>query len=278
MKKLLLSVFLSVMAIGALAQSSIHGDVDGNGRTNIVDVTAFIDYLLTKDASSIDLEAADVNEDGLIDIADLTALIDILLEADNHEWVDMGLPSGTLWATCNVGASSPEEYGDYFAWGETEPKDTTYIWKTYKWCEGTINTLTKYCNDSTYGPVDNKMELDPEDDAAYVNWGKNWRMPTHQQLMELKFNCNWKWTTRNGVIGQLATGSNGNTLFFPAAGHRSVNSVVDEGTDGYLWSRDLLDDGPGFAYGLWFDSYGAGWYQNNRFRGFSVRAIRVSQD
>ena len=88
---------------------------------------------------------------------------------NGHEYVDLGLPSGTLWATCNVGANSPEEYGNHFAWGETTPKEF-YSWGTYKWCNGTANSLTKYCYDSKWGTVDNNIELVHEDDAAHVNW------------------------------------------------------------------------------------------------------------
>ena len=104
-----------------------------------------------------------------------------------HEYVDLGLPSGLLWATCNVGATSPEDYGDYFAWGETQPKDT-YEWSTYQYCNGSYNTLTKYCSNSSYGYngfTDNLTTLLPEDDAATANWGGNWRMPTKEEFQEL---------------------------------------------------------------------------------------------
>ena len=103
-----------------------------------------------------------------------------------HEYVDLGL--SVKWATCNMGASSPEEYGDHYAWGETET-ESTYDWNTYKWCKGSKNTLTKYCTDSDYGTVDNKTVLDPEDDVAQVKWGGNWRMPTDAEIEELRENC-----------------------------------------------------------------------------------------
>jgi hypothetical protein len=144
------------------------------------------------------------------------------------------LPSGTLWATCNIGANSPEEYGDYFAWGETAPKDD-YNWSNYKWCNGTLNKLTKYSTRSSYGYkgfVDNKTVLDPEDDAAYVNWGSSWRMPTTEQMQELIDNCSSVWTTQNGVNGRLFTGPNGNTMFLPATGVWS-NSISSAGLEGY---------------------------------------------
>ena len=199
---------------------------------------------------------------------------------DNHEWVDLGLPSGTLWATCNVGASAPEQYGDYFAWGETAPKDC-YEWFTYKWCNGSRNTMTKYCTNSSYGYngfTDGKTELDPEDDAAYVNWGPSWRMPTTQQQGELYDNCSSTWTTLNGVSGRLFTGPNGNTLFLPAAGYRWYELLYYAGSWGDYWSRTLRPDYTLFANSLNFDSVGVSWNGDYRHRGYSVRAVRVSQN
>ena len=205
-------------------------------------------------------------------------LIDYLLRGFwpwEHEYVDLGLPSGTLWATCNVGASSPEDYGDYFAWGETEPKDT-YNWSTYKWCNGSSDTFTKYCTSSSYGMVDGKTELDPEDDAAYVNWGEKWRMPTYYQLDELKTECTWTWTMRNGVNGRMVIGPNGNSLFLPAAGYHGT--VFDDiGSRGGCWSRTLrYPNNPTYAYNLDFHSSGWGWYfAMGRAVGSTVRAVRV---
>ena len=197
-------------------------------------------------------------------------------DVGTDEWVDLDLPSGTLWATCNVGASSPEDYGDYFAWGETEPKDV-YDWSTYKWCNGSYNTLTKYCTDSSYGNngfVDNKTELDPEDDAAYVNLGPLWRMPTTEQQQELINNCIWERTTQNGVNGYLGTGPNGKTLFLPAAGCRWRDSLNYAGSLGDYWSRTLKGSRNRDAYSL----LGIEWSSYRRDFGFSVRAVRVSQN
>ena len=192
----------------------------------------------------------------------------------NDEWVDLGLPSGTLWATRNVGANAPEEYGDYFAWGETEPKEE-YTWETYKWCEGSKNTLTKYCAKSDYGYegyVDDKKELDPEDDAAYVNWGPSWRMPTYVQLIELYDNCTKTWTTQNGVNGCLLTGPNGNTLFLPAAGclHDGIHGVA-----AFYWSRTLGASNVNGAYLVCIFSEDVVWYNYTRYYGCSVRPVRV---
>ena len=110
-----------------------------------------------------------------------------------YKYVDLGLPSGTLWADRNVGADSPEAYGDYFAWGETTPK-STYNWSTYKWCNGDRYTMTKYCTSSSYGTVDNKTVLDPEDDVAHVKWGGIWRMPTKAEMLELQDRCTCRTT------------------------------------------------------------------------------------
>jgi hypothetical protein len=204
------------------------------------------------------------------------------LSIDGHEYVDLGLPSGTLWATCNVGADSPEEYGDYFAWGETTPKEE-YKWSAYKWCNGSYHALTKYCTRSDFGNngfVDNKTVLDPEDDAAYVNWGQQWRMPTKEQLGELIEKCTWLWTTRNGVKGNLVTGPNGKTMFLPAAGCRFNRQIVSSSMDGLYWSSTLSPLTPTFTspHSAWFlglDSEGMYMDHNNRNDGFSVRAVRV---
>ena len=206
-------------------------------------------------------------------------LIDYLLSGFwpwEHTYVDLGLPSGTLWATCNVGANSPEEYGDYFAWGETAPKDV-YNWETYKWCNGSSTSITKYCSNSSYGTVDNKTELESEDDAAYVNWGPSWRMPTREQQRELVDNCSWTWTQQNSVNGYLVTGPNGKSIFLPAAGIRSNESLGLVGSYGFYWSR-TLDPGSYcfYAYDLYINSMNVGW-GNARENGLTFRAVRVSE-
>ena len=196
------------------------------------------------------------------------------IEEEVLDYVDLGLPSGTLWATCNVGASSPEEYGDYFAWGETTPKEV-YNWNTYKWCEGASDQLTKYCYDSNFGYngfTDDKTELDLEDDAAYVNRGSDWRMPSKEQIEELINKCTWTWTTLNGVKGRKVTGPNGNSIFLPAAGYRDGDSLIDDGSFGNYWSRSL--DSPEYAYEL---AFGDGFFRRqytDRYYGESVRAVR----
>ena len=190
---------------------------------------------------------------------------------NGHEYVDLGL--SVKWATCNVGASKPEEYGDYFAWGETQPK-TTYDWSTYKWCNGSYNTLTKYNNSSSYGTVDNKTQLELSDDAARANWGGSWRMPTDAELTELREQCTWTWTTQNGVNGYKVTSKkNGNSIFLPAAGCRRDGSLYGAGSGGLYCSGSLLMDSPRYAYYLHFGSVNVGWYDYYRYFGFTVRPV-----
>ena len=212
----------------------------------------------------------------------ITFVGDDLIIEEEHEWVDLGLPSGTLWATCNVGANSPEEYGDYFAWGETEPK-SNYKWSTYKHCKGDYYMLTKYC--TTYGYnnfKDGLTELLPEDDAASANWGSNWQTPSLTQCREL-INSNYtitEWTTLNGVNGRMITSkSNGNSIFLSASGsHIETNSNSENNFGGY-WSRSLYSGHSDEAYGLYFDpSYiNAGTSYSDRYIGLTVRPVHVKR-
>ena len=188
-----------------------------------------------------------------------------------YEAVDLGL--SVKWATMNVGANSPEEYGDYFAWGETTPKET-YSWETYKWCKGGYQlTLTKYCSNSSYGTVDNKTVLDPEDDAAQANWGGTWRMPTIDEYKELVNKCTWIWTTQNSVDGYKVTGPNGNSIFLPAAGYRYDGSLSNAGSNGYYWSSSLYADYPLGGWYLYFYSSNFSVDYSRRYYGQSVRAV-----
>jgi hypothetical protein len=174
----------------------------------------------------------------------------------------------------------PEEYGDYFSWGETSPKDY-YDWSTYKWCKGSSNTLTKYNTDSSYGTVDNKTTLELSDDAARINWGGKWRMPTKAEFEELRSNCTWTWTTRNGVNGYHVTSNkNGNSIFLPAAGYRSGSSTSGVGSYGDYRSSSLNTGayGPGLAWYMYFYYFYSGDWDcfmshNGRDNGQSVRPV-----
>ena len=192
-----------------------------------------------------------------------------------HAYVDLGLPSGLKWATCNVGATKPEEYGNYYAWGETTPK-TEYNWSTYKWCNGSENTMTKYCTNSDYGTVDYKTILDPKDDAASVNMGGSWRMPTKGEWMELQEECTWEWkqSYKGTTAGYLVTSkANGNSIFFPAAGCRDGSGLYGAGLDGGCWSSSLNTGRSGRAYGLYFGSDDVSWSSDGRCCGRSVRGV-----
>lgn len=188
---------------------------------------------------------------------------------NGHEYVDLGLPSGTLWATCNVGATIPEDYGDHFAWGETTPKDR-YNWISYKYCMGSISTLTKYCcisEDGYNGFTDYQTTLLPEDDAATTNWGDGWRMPTQEEWIEMRMHTTRSHDVVNGVKGLRFTASNGNSLFFPDSGY--YTNFLENTRYCYYWSSSL-----GYSTTAWsLDEDGELLHTNSRFRGYSVRPV-----
>lgn len=283
----ILFLVMCLMPLDVVADNT-GGDVNNDGEVNIADVNTVIDYILG-DRSR---QSIDINNDGEVNIADVNAIIGIILNgtsvSEEHDYVDLGLPSGTLWATCNIGANSPEEYGDYFAWGETTPKNRFY-WDNYKWIINDANDYrgwTKYCLDLSFGYKgyhDDKTELDPEDDAATANWGSSARMPSEEQIQELVNYCTWEWTLTNGVYGQLVIGPNGNTIFFPAAGARWIEQLNSVGDCGHYWSRSLFIDEieylPHYAMILHFGLENV--YCNDyslRYVGYNVRAVRVSQN
>lgn len=187
--------------------------------------------------------------------------------------VNLGLPSGTLWADRNIGADSPEDYGAYFAWGETKAK-SRYDRSTYKWYDSSED-LTKYCTDSDYGFTDGKKALEVSDDAATAYWGDRWCMPTSRQIKELLDNCSWIWTTRNGISGYKVMGPNSNSIFLPAAGVRDYGNLWRAGSDLYYWSNSLYEDEQDNAYSLYFQRevnwLGLSW--NYRHQGLPVRAV-----
>ncbi len=208
-------------------------------------------------------------------------------DLNGHEYVDLGLPSGTLWATTNVGATLPADYGDYFAWGETSPK-SDYDWGTCKWTlsDGTI--LNKYNTSASHGTVDNKTVLEAADDAATINWGSVWRMPTDAELQELLNSdyCTWRQETRTNSNGKIISGyevkskSNGNSIFLPAAGDRFGERLYDVGEEGCYWSSSLNSRTPGGAYRLYFysDNHNYGRDSYARLHGCSVRPVRSTND
>lgn len=203
--------------------------------------------------------------------------------AQAHTFVDLGLPSGTLWADCNIGADSPESYGDFFAWGETEPK-YIFRWDNYKYCHFENKELTKYCNDTSYGYngfTDGLYILQKDDDAAKVNWGSEWSVPNDGQWMELYQNTTSAWTTQNGVEGQLFTAPNGNRIFLPAGG---IRRDVEHSKSGYhgvygeYWSNSFNQRHSEDAHSFRMDSYDSKLFLSARQNGLLIRPVQYAAD
>ena len=190
-------------------------------------------------------------------------------------WVDLGLPSGLLWAECNLGATVPEEYGDYYAWGETTPK-SEYTWDTYQYGNAS-DQLTKYCFYAEYGLdgyIDNLNQLEPYDDVATVRLGGGAHMPSLDDWKELRNNTTITRTTVNGVYGDQYTAENGNTLFMPAAGYIDGSLLSRDSSDGFYWSRTIYRWMPSNAYLCNFTSDFYNWSADRaRIYGLSVRAV-----
>ena len=193
-------------------------------------------------------------------------------------WVDLGLPSGKLWASRNIGANGPLDFGDYFAWGERQPK-STYSWSNYRYGHGS-HELTKYCNDPDYGLngyTDTLTVLEPSDDAALSNPFGYARIPTKTEWEEMVNNTTHVWTTVEGVNGWMFTAPNGNSIFLPAAGDKTTN-VNDGNQAGHYWTSSLGTDGPNYAWQLGFTASQLGgdlqtMTRAQRWSGLSVRAV-----
>ena len=208
------------------------------------------------------------------------------------EMVDLGL--SVKWASCNIGASKPEEYGDYYAWGEIDTyyqegdaqsssptwkpgKSNGYGWETYKWCKGSYYSITKYCINSSYGTVDGRTVLEPDDDIAHIKKGGGWRMPTIEEYQELLDNCKSEWTTLNGVYGRKFTskksGFKDKWIFLPAAGSRLSKDLLDTGSYGDYWSSSLGTGIQGRAEELYFLSDFVEASNTYRASGQSIRPV-----
>ena len=164
-------------------------------------------------------------------------------QINNHNYVDLGLPSGLKWATCNVGANSPEEFGNYYAWGETQPKKN-YDCASLKYSEDAPEPhyvkLTKYNTHIELGPVDGKIQLEPDDDVASVNWGNPWRTPSKHDFEELISVCTWEYSIFHKIKGVKITGPNGKSIFLPISGYKHFDSLDKE--CGHYWSSSLASD------------------------------------
>lgn len=200
----------------------------------------------------------------------LPALSEWTGDINGYAYVDLG--NGLKWATMNVGATKPEEYGDYFAWGETSTK-SDYKWSTYFDTSDGGSSFTKYA-------IDKKTVLDLEDDAARKNWGGSWRMPTDAEWEWLSDNCTWTWTAdynSTGAAGQIGTskisGFESNSIFLPAAGYREGTSLVNAGSNGSYWTSSLITSYSPNAGHVYFNSEGVYWNGANRYSGYSVRPV-----
>ena len=200
-------------------------------------------------------------------------------ENNTVAWIDLGLPSGLLWADCNLGATKPEEYGNYYAWGETATKQV-FDWSTYKYCtvdgEGIIQTLTKYNTSSEYGTPDNLTNLQDMDDAVTASLGNGARTPTKEEWNELISNTTVEWTTVNGVYGSKFTADNGNAIFLPATGLYDGSEPTLAGSYGGYWSSTLHEVYPYCAWYILIFSGDQQMVYYDRARGITLRAVRAN--
>ena len=281
--------------VAALGEMKTQIEALGTGQTGIAtqiaDVTAAINALVDQ-VKDGDTDAASALAQIIQKLEDLKGSIGGGGTTPSPvEYVDLGLPSGLKWAKCNLGASKPSDYGDYYAWGETAPK-ADYDWATYKWMQAGKSDwqyITKYtfADGKTEGIWydssgtfigDNKTVLDAADDAATANLGSPWRMPTDVEIKELRDNCTWTRTTQDGVNGYQVDGPNGNAIFLPAAGYYKGTMRYERGS-GYYWSSSLYTDlsffaSSEYACGLYFESGGHVGYCSFRNLGYSIRPVR----
>lgn len=203
----------------------------------------------------------------------LLSCLSICLQAQtekSHTCVDLGL--SVKWATCNVGAEKPEAYGNYYAWAELTTKEE-YTWLTYRHCNGSSTSLTKYCVGNAYGKVDNLVEMESCDDVATVEWGRRWRIPTDAEMTELREKCTWTWTSLNGVNGYEVVGKNGKSIFLPAAGSYQSAGLSYVGTQGLYCTTTSCKNYSFSAYELNFTSEVVERADISRRFGVSVRPV-----
>ena len=272
---------------------------EGNGISVTADNAVLTAYLIVPAVNlssttldiSVDVDDATYTEEGLagknLTAGGAFAFAFDYAPAPSHEYVDLGLPSGTLWATTNIGAENPEDYGLYLQWGDTKgyTSDTgdgmVFDWSTYKYCKGNDTSFTKYCTISSKGYngfTDNKTELDLDDDAAYVNWGSDWCMPSKEQFAEL-INTSYTttmWTTENGVKGRKIMKKSDNSvyIFLPAVGYRRDSNLSNSGSYGNYWSRTLKSVDPYCAWYIYFVSTTVLTGEDRRSDGHPVRPVR----
>lgn len=284
MKKIFSFIFTILVTMSANAQlvTNSNYDVNADGNVTVKDATAVVsNYVGDKSGERQVVDAGELNEvlkSIYAEIKSLKASNERLerelgiMTNKGHEYVDLGL--SVKWASVNIGATSPEDCGDYFAWGETEPQSSSsYSWDSYKWYASN-DKLAKYCNSSQYGELDNKEVLDLDDDAAHVNWGGSWRMPTEDELNELFTECTWEWTTVNSVNGfKVKSNKNSNSIFIPAAGYYKDGSLDLNQLYGYIWSNSLNRFDPYSAKVIYFSLTYSEVVEQSRSCGYNVRAV-----
>jgi len=310
MKKIFFTLVAMLICICGMSQTLVFHLADGTTYTAGVDAALSItpagtDLVIVSGGQTKELPMSqitaitgtasvggvrgDVNGDNNVDVADIATIIAIMASGGTTGGgtapgsavaVDMGLPSGTMWANMNVGAENPEDYGLFFAWGETTGYGTdtsdghSFDWASYKWCAGNQFDIVKYCTTHEYGIKDDKTELELNDDAAHVNWGGDWRMPTHEEMQELIDYTDIEANTLNGVEGvKLTSKVNGNSIFLPLAGYREDGKLLYNGSKGYYWTSTLLEDSPKYAFSLLTHRSIADCYGYYRTNGQSVRPV-----
>ena len=282
MKKLMTLFALTLVAFTANAQSTLKGDVNGDGEVNMTDVTMIVEHVLGQNNSSFIAANADVNGDGSITVTDVAEAVNIILDGnggntpqayltcpDDHHphLIDLGLPSGTKWACCNLDDNptklSPTNYGGYYAWGEVKEK-TCYDWSTYVHCEGSYDT----CHDLGSDIAGTQY------DVAHYQWDGSWMMPSLDQIKELMDNCSFEWMTLNGVNGRRFTGNNGGMIFLPATGSRHGDDLDDVGSFCFYWSST---QNPSYSYCACYFGFDSGYdrlfYGGYRCTGRTVRPV-----
>ena len=261
-------------------QPEPRGDVTVN--TTPTGAQIWMDGVNTGRATPCTLESLPVGEHRLIlkmgGYSD--KIVTVMVKEGEKLTVDSSFPNtadlglSVLWAAYNVGASRPEQYGRYYAWGETVEK-TNYNWSSYSLCTGGFDKLTKYCNNWSYGQVDSKYTLEKTDDAACSSMKNGWRTPTDTEWAELINNCTFKWMKISGTSGFLVTSNiNGNSIFLPAAGNKSNNAASNVGVGGYYWTASVNPKNPSGATYAMFDYTGIELKQVQRGNGLTIRAVK----
>ena len=295
MRRLFVVICVAFVSVGSWAQNPTMGDVNRDGGISITDVLLCVDHILGGNPANFSISLADLNNDDDVTITDVLAIVDLILNGgngigdtsqayltcpdDNHpHMIDLGLPSGTKWACCNVGANKPEASGGHYSWGETEEK-SLYNFVTYKYCTGVDsdnNGIYEDWHDDTkvYGVWQYLGDdiAGTQYDVAHANWGGSWVMPSVYQQQELIAYCTSEFVDVNGVKGMRFTGENGGTIFLPAAGRRYQNALVSN-EDGFYWSSTHIPTYTYRAYYLYLGSGSASLAGYYRLYGKSVRPV-----